>query len=273
VRAYGAAYRADPVAAVDALTSAIQAGMEAEIFHVDRADRADVARAVDEIYRSELVRELEEERGLRPSGIDPFRLSQSIADAVAFFAEREPARVDRIWADIQRYRAMLAAWKVRDQAVRELARPTATTAVRRSWEASLGLPVFAYGAAVNALPYLLPRAIAHRVARKETDYATTRLLAAMVAFPLFWGLETWAVARLAGPGWALAFLVSLPVTGLLAYRYLAGIGRLRSQLRFAGLVLTRRAAAGRLLDARRAIVLELEQAKAEYLTATRGSTF
>jgi len=44
----------------------------------------------------------------------------------------------------------------------------------------------------------VPRWIARRNATKETDYATTRLLASVVAFPLFWGVETWLVWRLAG---------------------------------------------------------------------------
>ena len=44
-----------------------------------------------------------------------------------------------------------------------------------------GFPIFLYGAAVNALPYYVPRWLAHRMARKETDYATIRLLASVVA--------------------------------------------------------------------------------------------
>jgi 1-acyl-sn-glycerol-3-phosphate acyltransferase len=270
---YGAAYRDDPAAAVGALTSAIQWAMEAQVLHVERPDRAEIVRAVDELYRGELVRQLQEERGLSPARVDPFRLAQSIADAVGHFEARDPDRVARLWADIQRYRALLAAWRLRDEAVRRLARPTSGHALRRSGEASLGLPVFVYGAIVNALPYFLPRAIARRVARKETDYATTRLLASIVAFPLFWGLETWVVWSLFGWGWGLAFLASLPLSGLLAYRYLRGVGRLRGQLRWGVLALTRRPAAARLLDARRSIITELERAQTDYLAATRGSTF
>ena len=71
---------------------------------------------------------------------------------------------------------------------------------------------------MNGLPYLLPRWLARRTARKETDYATTRLLASIVAFPVFWALEIWIVWRLLGLAWALGFAVSLPVSGLLAYR-------------------------------------------------------
>jgi 1-acyl-sn-glycerol-3-phosphate acyltransferase len=271
---YAAVYRDDPTKAVEALTTAIQWGMEAEVLHVARPDRQDLLRAVDEIYRGDLIRALQEERGLGSRQIDPLRLSRTIADAVAHFEERDPERVERLWAEVQRYRAMLAAHRVRDQAVRARAqRVPARARLRRSWEASLGLPFFAYGLLVNGLPYLLPRWLARRTARRETDYATTRLLASIVAFPLFWTLEFWVVWRLAGLTRALIFAASLPVSGLLAYRYLGGIGRLRSQLRFGVLSLTHRHFATRLLTERQALVALLERAKDDYLAATRGSSF
>ncbi|HEU4437661.1 MAG TPA: lysophospholipid acyltransferase family protein [Methylomirabilota bacterium] len=272
--AYTAAYRADPVKAVEALTTAIQQGMEAEVLHVSRPERQDLIRAVEQIYAGDLIRELQQERGLGARQIDPLRLSRTIADAVAHFEQRDPARVERLWAEMQRYRALLAAYQVRDQAVRAYAEAIRGRArLRRSWEASLGLPVFAYGLLVNGLPYLLPRWLARRTARKETDYATTRLLASIVALPLFWALEVWIVWRLTGAGWALLFALSLPVSGLLAYRYLRGVGRLRSQLRFGWLALTRRHSAARLLAERQALVSALERAKDDYLTATHGSSF
>jgi 1-acyl-sn-glycerol-3-phosphate acyltransferase len=272
---YASVYREEPAKAVEALTTVIQWSMEAEILHVARPERQDLIRAVEEIYRSDLIRELQEERGLAARQIDPLRLSRAIADAAAHFEERDPERVERLWVAVQRYRAMLAAYQVRDQAVRSRAQrpPTRAARLRRSWEASIGLPFFAYGLLVNGLPYLLPRWLARRTARKETDYATTRLLASIVAFPLFWATETWIVWRLLGLGWALAFALSLPVSGLLAYRYLGGVGRLRSQLRFGMLSLAHRQSATRLLAERQALVAELERAKDDYLAATRGSSF
>jgi glycerol-3-phosphate O-acyltransferase / dihydroxyacetone phosphate acyltransferase len=271
---YAPLYRDEPAKAVEALTTTIQWGMEAEILHVGRPERQDLIRAVDEIYRSDLIRELQEERGLGTRQIDPLRLSRAIADAAAHFEERDPERVARLWTAVQKYRALLAAYQVRDQAVRSRAhRPAARARLRHSWEASLGLPFFAYGLVVNGLPYLLPRWLARRTARKETDYATTRLLASIVAFPLFWALEVWIVWRLLGPAWALGFALSLPVSGLLAYRYLGGMSRLRNQLRFGVLSLTHRQSATRLLAERQALVAELERAKDDYLAATRGSSF
>ncbi len=271
---YMSAYRESPAAAVDALTTAIQLAMQAEILHVERVDRTDLVRAIEDLYRSDLVRELQEERGLPLRAIDPLRITQTIADAITYFEAREPERVEQLRREVTRYRALLAAYQVRDLAVRDrIERARSRHRIRRTWEASLGLPVFAYGALVNAPAYYLPRWLAHRTARKETDYATTRLLASVVAVPLCWGLETWIVWRLAGTLWAILFAASLPVTGVLAYRYLGGARRLGSQIHFGMLALTRRQAASRLLDARQAIIHLLDQAKADYFAATRGSTF
>ena len=55
---YLAAYHEDAVTAVDAMTTAIQWGMQAQVLHLERPDRTDVIRAVEDLYRSELVREL-----------------------------------------------------------------------------------------------------------------------------------------------------------------------------------------------------------------------
>ena len=102
---------------------------------------------------------------------------------------------------------------------------------------------------------------AGRMSRRQTDYATTRLFASVVAFPLFWALETSLVEWAAGFWWALAFFLSLPLGGLIACQYLVGTGRLRHQLRFGALVLTRAQEARRLLAERREIIGELEHAQ------------
>ena len=274
VGAYVAAYRDDPVKAVDALTTHLQEAMEAQVVNVARIDDARLLRAVEELYRDVLAREVMETRGIAPRQVDLVRLSQSIVEAIDWFKARDPARVERLWQRIQAYRSLLAQHRVRDETVRARREPVpARKRLVYSWDAVVGFPFFVYGAAVNALPYLLPRALAQRTARKETDYATTRLLASIVAYPLFYALETWAVLRLAGPTVATLFALSLPVSGLIAYRYLAGAGRFQRRLRFNVLMLTQAAAARRLVVERAEILDELERAKTEWLAATKGSSF
>ena len=271
VSSYLAVYRDEPPKALHTLTTAIQLAMEREVVHLEHINTTALARAVDVLYRGKLERELWEERGLAGRPIDPFQLSASITAAVEHFRQHDPARIERLWHRILGYQAGLAAYRLRDEAVRSrLDRATERQRVARSWQTIAALPFFAYGAVVNFLPYYLPGWVAGRTARRPTDYATTRLLASVVAFPLFWALETALVGWAAGPRWALAFLLSLPLGGLLAYRYLIGTGRLRHQLRFGALLLTRAQQARRLVAERRDIVGEIERAKRDYLQGAKA---
>jgi 1-acyl-sn-glycerol-3-phosphate acyltransferase len=274
ISSYLAAYRADAVRAVEALTDTIQWAMEAEVVHVERMDDARIVAAIEELYRDDLARELRESRGLAPDEVDALRLSRGIVDAVRWYKTHDAARVELLWQRIQAYRALLAEHRVRDEAVRSLhERRGARERVRYGWEALLGLPVFVYGVIVNGLPYYIPRGLARRLAHKETDYMTIRLLAGIVAFPLFWGLETWLASRWLSGVWTLAFALSLPVAGLLTYRYLMGARRFRASARMMRLGLVHGPARARLVAERAAIVDEIERAKRDYFAATRGSSF
>jgi len=213
------------------------------------AHRQDPCKAVDALTRA-IQRAMEAEL---IGEIDPFRLSHAIVDAA-------------VWQRIQGYRALLAEYRVKDEAVQaQRRRPLRRERVRHSWEAIVGFPFFVYGAVVNGLPYLIPRWFARRLAKKETDYATVRFLASVVAFPLCWTLETWVVGWQTGAAGAAVFALSLPLTGLVAYRYLVGAGRLRSRLRFGVLAFSREQAARCLVAEREAIIAELERAQVDYL--------
>jgi glycerol-3-phosphate O-acyltransferase / dihydroxyacetone phosphate acyltransferase len=274
VTPYLDAYRADPVKAVEALTDAIQWSMEAEVVHVARIDEGRLVTAVQELYRGELVRELVSERGLAERQVDLVRLSRAIVDSIDYFKGHDPERVERIWQRIQSYRALLAEYHVKDEAVRARLDPRRPRRrLRLTWEAIVGFPFFVYGAVVNVLPYWIPRWVARRMSRQETDYATWRFLTSMLALPLFWGLEVLVVARLVGAAAAVIFAATLPISGAIAYRYWVGAGRLRSRLGFGALALVRAHAARRLTTERQAIIAALEQAKNEYLAATKGSSF
>jgi len=267
-------YGEDQLKAVDELTTTIQWGLEGQVVHVDRLDRAALVHEIEGLYRDQLVRELHDERGLSTGKIDTVRLSRSIAEAAAWFEAHAPERLAELREHIERYRATLAAYAIKDQAVRErLAHRPVRQRLRRGWTAAVGLPVFAYGLITSGLPYLVPRWIARRTATKETNYATTRLLASIIAFPLFWGIETSIVWRLAGWIWALGFFLSLPVSSILAYHYLRGLGRFKAQLGFGLLAMTRHQTATRVLAERQQLIDQLERAKRDYLAATKGSSF
>src|SRR3989442_6083397 len=108
--------------------------------------------------------------------------------------------MELLWQRIIGYRAGLAAYRLRDEAGRTRLESTAERQrVARPWQTIVGLPLFAYGGAVNFLPFYLPGWLAGRASRPQTGYATTPLLPSLVAFPLLSGLPT-SPLRLAAPG-------------------------------------------------------------------------
>jgi hypothetical protein len=72
VSPYVDVYHGEPVKALHGLTAAIQRGMESEVVHIERIDMVALARAVEELYRCDLERDLWEERGLSGRKVDPF---------------------------------------------------------------------------------------------------------------------------------------------------------------------------------------------------------
>jgi len=272
ISSYLAGYHGEPAKALRALTTAIQAAMAREVVDVERIDMATFARAVEALYRGAVERELWGEIKIAGRPIDSFPTSAPIADVAVHLRTRDPGRMEQLWQRILGYQAGLAAYRLRDEAMRSgLERAAEPLRVARSWQTIIGWPLFVYGAAVNFLPYYLPGWLARRTSRRPTDYATTRLLASVVAFPLFWALETLLVGWVAGLRWTPAFFLSLPLGGLAAYRYLVGTGRLRHQLRFGALLLTRPQEARRLLAERREILDELDRAGRDYPGWVSGS--
>ena len=87
----------------------------------------------------------------------------------------------------------------------------------RGLEALLVVPGL-IGIALNWLPFRLPGWISGRLSRTPDEPATTKLLAALALFPLFWVVEAALAAAFGGPAWGAALLVLAPATGYAALR-------------------------------------------------------
>src|SRR4029453_10976099 len=170
-----ARYREEPAKALHALTAAIQGAMEHEVVHVERIDSAAFRHAVEALYRGDLERELWDERWLPRRKVDPFQPSGSIAAAVEHFRAHDPERIERLWQRILGSHLGLTAYRLHDEAVRtRLERTAERQRVARSWQTIVGLPFFAYGAAVNFLPYYVPGWLAEQTSRPSTRAAPLR---------------------------------------------------------------------------------------------------
>lgn len=88
----------------------------------------------------------------------------------------------------------------------------------RSAAMLLALPAGLWGALNSLAPFLLTRALAHRLAEDRYQYDTAKICLGMGFFALFWGVQTWLVWRGLGGAEALAYAAGLlPATMLALY--------------------------------------------------------
>ena len=83
----------------------------------------------------------------------------------------------------------------------------------------LFFPLFVYGLINNFIPYIIPKILVRRF--KDLQFhSSVKFISGLVLFPLFYLLQTLIVNSYAENGyWALLYLISLPITGLIAQFY------------------------------------------------------
>ena len=186
--------------AVDALTRDLQWAMEAQVVNVERIDDQRLVRAVEELYRDDLTEQVM--RVARPA---PPRRRSGAAVALdrrrrrATSRRASPSGSSRCGSASRPTARCWPSTTMRDEAVRAAARAPAGPRAGSSTPGTRSPACRSSATARSSTrcPTTCRAGWPTGMARKETDYATIRLLASVVAFPLFWGLETWLVVR----GW------------------------------------------------------------------------
>ena len=82
----------------------------------------------------------------------------------------------------------------------------------------LGAAVFYLGCALNWIPYRIPGWLSDALSKTPDEPATYKMLAGLLAFPLFWAAETALAALYAGPVWGLVMSLVAPASGYAALR-------------------------------------------------------
>ncbi len=81
------------------------------------------------------------------------------------------------------------------------------------------LPLFAFGFAFNAIPFIIPRTILHRKVKNITFLSTFNFVVGLVAFPLFYLIAAFLIFKLVDsvPIASMA-LITMPFVGKIAYQ-------------------------------------------------------
>jgi glycerol-3-phosphate O-acyltransferase/dihydroxyacetone phosphate acyltransferase len=256
-------YKLDPIAAVEHLTSDLQDAMEKEVLHIDAPELDQLVKDIEEIYKGELISDLIES-GHKTEEVDSFRLSQKLVEGIHFFNKRDPARLMKIREEVNHYNKRLRKAHLQDKQLHEIDFRTAWMLLRLLLLLA-GLPLALWGWINHFLPYQLTRWISQKIAKKETDYATTRILSGILLYSAFYTAQIYWVLLRFGIVDALVYGFTLPLSGAFAYYYWDKFKVFSAHLRLYRLMLTRRHFLNQLKERRGQLIAEMDRAKEDYL--------
>jgi glycerol-3-phosphate O-acyltransferase/dihydroxyacetone phosphate acyltransferase len=263
-------YQLSATEAVEELTDDLQKAIETQVIVIDEPELDLLVKQIEEIYKGELIRDLIEIRGLRKEEIDRFHLSKRLIAGIHYFNEKNPDLIRRIQEEIQTYTGRLKKIKVHDSLIQTLVNnPTSYRSfLLRVVLMIVCLPPALWGAANHFLPYRISRTVSRRIAKKETDYATVRILSGIVLYSLFYVVQIYAVFRWFGLIAAIVYGITLPIAGAFAYYYKEKFLKMRDDFKLFFIMLTRKQLLQKLLEQRERLIAIMDEAKEEYLRAT-----
>jgi 1-acyl-sn-glycerol-3-phosphate acyltransferase len=206
-------YAADPRAAVESLTKALQERLSKMVLDADSIELARLADLAERVTRDE-----ESEPGLRTR----LHRKKLLLDSYERLKETQPDAIDELRHLLRRYDQVLRTLHVRDDHVDAdyHAGPTIGWALKNTMLLALGAPFLAIGTVLNAVPYWLVRFCVFLAGPHIDVKASSGLLVAIVAFPTWYALLAWLAWR-QQIDWRLwsSLLATGPVTGTFAIRW------------------------------------------------------
>jgi 1-acyl-sn-glycerol-3-phosphate acyltransferase len=163
------------------------------------------------------------------NAVDEVRQRQQLADQLQRFEEEQPEQATQLFAATENYQHQLDQHHLMDGAVAQ--KSSAAAFAAKLILAVVALPVFIYGFINFFVGFVVPHLLVRSKIRDKAFWSTTEYGAWVVTVPLVAllqaGIVWWATGCL---GWAVAYLLTLPLIGKAALFLNDFYGNLRQQI-------------------------------------------
>jgi len=236
---------------VRAYTEAIETGAARVTLNSDSWDSLNFARQIERFIA------VRRGRYRRRTLAQRFLALQRLMQIQQLIAEREPRRLEILHERLEGFSNLCDRFGVRDYhlTVRYSPGVMAAFMLRGMVMLCLVVPLALWGWLNSAMPFYATRYLAPLLSANPDQYDSAKLGLGALLFGSLWLAQSLVVGWWLGPGWAMAYAVSLPVSAALALFMVRERRRLRENLR-AFWSLLGKGDLRRLLEQRRA---ELEQ--------------
>lgn len=268
VKDYAEANEKDNYAAVNTLTEEIRSRLEQHIIETNSEEEDKLAKQIETIYKSKLNAEIQL---AEKSPEQDYLMTKGIVDAIEHFKAKEPERIVNFQPKIDKYLRNLRRLDLNDEvfAKKGLGNNIFYASLQTAIYFILGFPFFLYGLINNYIPYIIPSKVAAWIVKlsKVAEYtAPVMFVSGIFTFTFFYLLQTFGVYWLTNSLlWTCLYFLSLPLSGFFALFYANYLALTEDRWRVFTLFFKRADLVAELIQQRKDIIKDLENAKDDYL--------
>jgi hypothetical protein len=172
-----------------------------------------------ENIRSLFGRHFLRQKGKKYSTLNLFKAEQELVDKLDQLEQNNPEATEKLCVDVDRYMADVKKHKLRDWLI-DSKQVSGWKLLLNLLVLFIGLPVFLFGAAMNIIPFAFLDRYVRKKIRDRVFWGSFFFAGGLVLFPLVYLVEVIAFSLFYnGILYNLLFLVSLPITGKIAFQW------------------------------------------------------
>jgi len=223
---YKAQYEENANQAMLSLRDDMKEATKPLVIHINTLDFYDLYESVRTIYFKYMAKRLKFDE-LNQS--NRFIADQMTIKMLDQFAEKYPKEMETLHQKMNDYTELRTKYGLKNQSIAK----EKINAFRLMWNALLLLvfsPIFVYGLVNNLLTYIIPKTLVLLIKDKQF-HSSVKFVWALFALPIFYLTQAgifWAITD--NLLWALLYLASIGITGLLAQLYAEWFALIRRDL-------------------------------------------
>lgn len=223
VRKYKDLYFENPQKAMLALRDEMTEKLIPQMIHIKTEEYYNLYEQLREIYHEEMLNALR----LPVNHKNKFIADKKLIDTLDYELENNPENIKELNFKVKEYNSVIKQYNIRDWILRKnFSQPLV---ILKSFVLLFLAPVFIYGTINNIIPYLLPSLLTNKLKDRQFTSSIT-LVFGFIFFPVFYLIQSVLFLVFTEPNWlTLIYLISLPITGLIAFNIHRFFVKLRAQ--------------------------------------------
>ncbi len=221
-------YKSNPPRGMNLLRESIAKELKKYMIHIESNKYYEMFNQLRYLYLPHMIKKMGLKNNNQPNN---FYAQKKIINDLNQFTEKKPTEAKSLNTITLKYVHLLKELNFRHWVIQK-GNFSALGLLGQLILAIFLLPLYLYGSVLNYLPYKIPVWVTKKI--KDPQFISSfRTVIALILFPIYYIIMAIIGANIFNSGWiTLAYIITLPFTGLFAFHYYIGIKKWFTKIRF-----------------------------------------